>query len=242
MVSRPQSPIQQHLVDNVSIRRAEGALTDGRGPVARTRTVKSPYFTLGTLVLLVVLTFRVRAAEVAKPDANGYIRNWLMLAPIPLSEGRQAGDLLLEEQIKGESNLRPKAGDTINVNKWELTWKPVTASTNFFDFNATLKSLNDRAAGYLVTYIECDREMVGMTMSVGSNDQGRIYLNGVDIYAFTEARPLELDADKGHVRLKEGINVVVFKIINEQNAWQGAMRLLDKTGKPLTDFKIKLSP
>jgi len=41
-----------------------------------------------------------------------------------------------------------------------------------------------------------------------------------------------LDADKGRVNLKRGVNVVVFKIINEQNAWQGAMRLLDKSGAP----------
>jgi hypothetical protein len=64
----------------------------------------------------------------------------------------------------------------------------------------------------------------------------------VDIYAFTEARPLMLDADKGRVTLKKGVNVVVFKITNEQNSWQGAMRLLDKVGAPLNDVRIKLSP
>ncbi|HAB19968.1 MAG TPA: hypothetical protein DCE44_26500 [Verrucomicrobiales bacterium] len=79
-------------------------------------------------------------------------------------------------------------------------------------------------------------------MVVGSNDQGRIYFNGVDIYAFTEARPLMLDADKGKVTLKPGVNVIVFKIINEQNAWQGAMRLTDKSGKPLQNLKVRSSP
>ena len=75
-----------------------------------------------------------------------------------------------------------------------------------------------------------------------SNDEGRIYFNGVDIYAFSEPRTLMLDADKGKVTLKKGVNVVVFKVINEQNSWQGAMRLLDKAGAPLKDLKIKLSP
>ena len=51
-----------------------------------------------------------------------------------------------------------------------------------------------------------------------------------------------LDADKGKVPLKKSVNVVVFKVINEQNSWQGAMRLLDKAGAPLKDLKIKLSP
>jgi len=94
----------------------------------------------------------------------------------------------------------------------------------------------------MVTYIECDTERPDVIMAVASNDEGRIYLNGVDIYAFSEPRPLMLDADKGKVTLKKGVNVVVFKVINEQNSWQGAMRLLDKAGAPLKDLKIKLSP
>jgi hypothetical protein len=84
--------------------------------------------------------------------------------------------------------------------------------------------------------------MPGVIIAVGSNDEARIYFNGVDIYAFTEARQLELDADKGKVTLKKGLNVVVFKILNEQNSWQGSMRFLDKSGAPLTNLKIKLSP
>jgi hypothetical protein len=64
----------------------------------------------------------------------------------------------------------------------------------------------------------------------------------VDIYAFTEARPLMLDADKGKVTLKKGVNVMVFKITNEQNSWQGAMRLMDKSGTPLKNVRIKLTP
>ena len=94
----------------------------------------------------------------------------------------------------------------------------------------------------MVTYIECEKETPDVILAVASNDQGRIYFNGVDIYAFTEARPLMLDADKGRVTLKKGVNVMVFQVTNEQNSWQGAMRLLDKTGAPLKDLKIKLSP
>jgi len=177
-----------------------------------------------------------------KPDADGYIRNWVMLAPIPLPPGRQAGDLVIEEQVTNEAKLQPKAGDTVKVYGKELTWQNITASTKYFDFNALLKSVNDHAAGYMVTYFECDREMSDVTMALGSNDQARLYLNGKDIYAFQDARTLELDADKGKVRLKKGVNVVVFKVINEQNSWQGSMRFLDKTGAPVTDLKIKLSP
>lgn len=182
------------------------------------------------------------AADALKPDSSGYIRDWLMLAPIPLPEGRSGGDLILDDQIKNEAALQPKAGDKATIQGKELVWRPITASTNYFDFNAILKSVNDHTVGYMATYIECDHEMPGVIIAVGSNDEGRIYFNGVDIYAFTEPRPLELDADKGKVTLKKGVNVIVFKVFNEQNSWQGAVRFLDKSGVPLTNLKIKLSP
>lgn len=182
------------------------------------------------------------AADTTTPDAQGYIRDWLMLAPIRLPEGGAAGDLLLAEQLKGEAALKPKAGDRVPVQGRELTWKPITAATNFVDFNALLGSQNDRAAGFMVTYVECDDDIPNVIMAVGSNDQGRIYFNGVDIYAFTEARPLVIDADRGKVTLKKGINAIVFKIINEQNSWQGSMRLLDRSGAPLKNIRIRTAP
>jgi hypothetical protein len=182
------------------------------------------------------------AAESLKPDSQGYIRNWLMLAPIVFPEGRAGTDLIYDDQIRYEAALQPKSGEKITIYGKELSWTAITASMNNFDFNATLKNVHDRAMGYMVTYIECDAEMPGVIMALGSNDEGRLYLNGVDIYIFAEPRTLELDADKGRVTLKKGINVIVFKIFNEQGNWQGAMRFLDKSGAPITNLKVKLSP
>ena len=204
-------------------------------------TMKRLLVALAAIALLDFLPGAI-AADSFKPDAAGYIRDWIMLAPIPLPEGRSAGDLLLDEQIPKEAALKPKAGDKVKIKSQELVWKNITAATNFFDFNAILRKQNDGSVGYMVTYLECAEELPGVIMAVGSNDQGRIYFNGTDIYAFTDARTLELDADKGRVTLKKGVNVIVFKIINEQNSWQGALRFLDKTGAPLTNLKVRLSP
>ena len=193
-------------------------------------------------VLLGLSLPRAGAADGLRPDADGYIRDWIMLAPIALPDGETCAEALLTEQVPNESALRPKAGDKVKIGGKELMWRNVTASTNYFDFNETLKSINDHAAGYIVTYIECEKEIADVILAVASNDQGRIYFNGVDIYAFTEARPLMLDADKGKITLKKGVNVMMFKITNEQNSWQGAMRLLDKSGTPLKNVRIKLTP
>jgi hypothetical protein len=198
--------------------------------------------TAAVALLLCLAASKAIAAETFKPDSEGYIRHWVMLAPVALRDGETCAEALLKEQLKDEAALRPKAGDKVKVGGKELVWQNIIASTNYFDFNEVLKSMNDHAAGYMVTYIECEKETPDVILAVASNDQGRIYFNGVDIYAVTEARQLILDADKGKVTLKKGINVIVFKVTNEQNSWQGAMRLLDKTGAPVKDLKIKLSP
>ena len=199
-------------------------------------------FTLGLVALLGLSISNAAAADTSSLDPEGYVRDWVMLAPIALPEGASTGDLLLREQVKNEAALKPKEGDTIKINNKELVWKNVTTATKFFDFNAILKSINDQSAGYMVTYLDCEEDIPEVTMTVGSNDQARIYFNGVDIYAFTDARTLELDGDKGRVTLKKGVNVIVFKVLNVQNSWQGAMRLTDKSGSPLKGVKVKLAP
>lgn len=204
--------------------------------------MKRLFSTIGLLSIVALQTSITSAAATPGLDAKGYVRNWVMLAPIPLPERGSAGDLLLREQIKDEASLKPQAGDTIKINDKELTWKNITTTANYFDFNLILDSLNDWAAGYMATYIECEQDIPDVMISVGSNDQGRIYFNGIDIYAFTTARPLEIDADKGKIKLNKGLNVIVFKIINESNSWQGSMRLTDMAGAPLKGIKVKMSP
>jgi hypothetical protein len=204
--------------------------------------MKKQYSIIVSVVFIGLFMSQIKAAETLNLDSGGYVRNWVMLAPVTLPEGVPAGSLLLREQVKDEANLKPKAGDQIKIKNKKFTWQNITTKTNYFDFNEILDSLNDRMVGYMVTYIECEQEIPDVMMSVGSNDQGRIFFNGVDIYAFTDARPLEIDADKGKVTLKKGINVITFKIINESNSWQGSMRLTDMAGVPLKGAKIKSSP
>jgi hypothetical protein len=197
--------------------------------------------TIAATAMLGASLASVLAADL-RPDAEGYIRDWVMLAPVAIPDGETCAEALLKEQIPNEAKVQPKAGDKLRVGGKELSWRNVSAATNYLDLNETLKSINDHAAGYMVTYIECDQETPDVVLAVASNDQGRIYFNGVDIYAFTEPRPLMLDQDKGKVTLKKGTNIFVFKVTNEQNAWQGAMRLLDKSGAPLKNVRIKLAP
>src|SRR5687767_6621379 len=113
-------------------------------------------FPLASIALSCVLSATIHGDDAFALDSEGYVRNWVMLAPIPLAEEEPGSEAIYKQQIRGEGNLRPKAGDTVKVGNKELTWQNIAAPTNYLDLNAVLKTVNDRAAGYMVTYIECE--------------------------------------------------------------------------------------
>jgi len=78
-------------------------------------------------------------------------------------------------------------------------------------------------------------------LAIGSNDQCKAFVNGKEVAKFTETRTLEKDTESVEVSLAKGQNVVVLKVINEKNNWQGCARFL-KEGAPVKNIKISLTP
>jgi hypothetical protein len=183
------------------------------------------------------------ATATMRPDAEGFIRDWLMFAPIKLGQESAGASYIVEDQLKDEAELKPKAGEKAKAEGEEITWKAIRAKDYFFDFNELLGKTTQDVAGYMVAYVVCEKEMAGLNLLAGGNDQTRIYVNGREVVKFLDARPLEKDADKAeNVTLKAGVNTIVFKVINELNNWQGCLRFTDKDAKPFTDYTVKLAP
>ena len=61
------------------------------------------------------------------------------------------------------------------------------------------------------------------------------------VIKFAETRTLDKDTDSADVTLAKGQNVLVFKVINEKNSWQGAARFL-QNGAGVKNIKISLTP
>jgi hypothetical protein len=176
--------------------------------------------------------------QAASPDAEGFIRNWLVLAPIAI-EGDQGAAEIDREFIKGEAMVRPKAGEVVSVGPGQsVTWTAHQTSDYFIDFLQSFgKTRGEYVAGYAVAYVLADDEMK-VTLALSTNDQGKAWLNGKQVFKFAETRTLEKDTDKIDVTLNKGVNVLVLKVVNEVNNWQGCARFL-KDGKPLTGLKIQ---
>jgi hypothetical protein len=192
-------------------------------------------------VLVLSLAPLAARAQDAKPDAEGFIRDWLLLAPFPIAESSGA-DEIDKKQVENEAALKPKAGDKQKVGTREETWKAVKAKEFSIDLNQTIGTPNEDVVGYLVTYVVADKDMSDLTLLIGSNDEAKVYLNGKEVIKFDQTRTVEKDSDKAEkVTLNKGVNTIVFKIINEKNDWGGCLRF-QKDGKPVTDYAVKLTP
>jgi hypothetical protein len=175
-------------------------------------------------------------------DKEGFIVDWLMLAPFAIAES-SGSDEIDRIQIAKEGAITPKAGDMQQVGDKKGTWKAVKAKDYEFDFNVELGGAHEDVLGYLVAYVVAAKEMTGVTAAIGSNDESKLYLNGKEIYKFAETRTISKDTDKvPGLTLHQGVNTVVFKVINEKNDWAAALRFLDKDGKPVSGLSIKLAP
>lgn len=179
-------------------------------------------------------------AETFSPDAEGFIRNWLVLAPIAVQEDSGATEID-KDFLGGEATIKPKPGDKVNAAGKILTWTPHQTSDYFIDFLKAFGSeRGEDVAGYAVTYLSAETDMK-VRLSIGSNDQCKVWLNGTQVIKFAETRTLDKDTDHADVTLTKGQNVLVFKVINEKNNWQGAVRFL-QNGAPVTSLKISVSP
>jgi YHS domain-containing protein len=183
------------------------------------------------------------AAEPDKLDGEGYVRDWLVLAPVPLNSGASPASELDRELVPAEGGLKPKDGDKVNVAGKDLAWKKVRAGEYFFDINAIVGTTTPTGAAYAVAYIESPAAKPDVQIWMGSNDEGKVWLNGKEVVKHNTPRALEKDANKAPGQaLVQGVNVLVFKVINEGNNWQGCIRLVDKDGKAVGDVKVKTAP
>ena len=131
-----------------------------------------------TIVLLATL---LAAPQTVTPDADGFIRNWLILAPISFDD---SGAVAIDHPfLDDEPGIKPKARDSVVIINTPLTWQPHQASEYFIDFLRAFPQPGEQVAAYAVAYVMADDEMK-VTLALGTNDQGKAWLNGKEVFKF----------------------------------------------------------
>jgi hypothetical protein len=206
----------------------------------------------------------IRADNAIQPDDEGFIRTWLVLAPLPypvsdaVSEAEtgtgegleeELAKELAKEQVPGEGKLRPKEGDEVKVGDNTLTWKKHKSDSYLLDLAGFLEvepvegAETEHSVAYAVCYLVTSDKLDNLTLKIGSDDQAKVYINGKEVFKNEKVRPALKDQDSTpNVALEKGVNTIVFKILNWKYNWAGCLRFTDKDGKPIKNVEVRLKP
>lgn len=164
--------------------------------------------------------------------ADGFLRHWLVLSPLPAPGGLAAPGL------RDEAQVRPAPGDTVDVAGQELTWARYACRPD--DPTVRLTPGVDSFIGYAVTYIVCDIEWKGLQLLCGADAGVRVWLNGGEILN----APGTVGPD-GHkiagVSLRKGTNALILKVLGG-GGFSCTVRFADENGAPIPDLFLSQLP
>jgi hypothetical protein len=125
----------------------------------------------------------------------------------------------------------------------ELKWQEVVQEDYLLDFTVLLGRVSPQSVAYAICYIRSEAEQRGLRMRVGSDDQAKVYLNGEQVHRHPFGRGWFADEDVvPDIALKAGLNVLVFKVVNQAGDWRGSIRFTDTQGDPVPGIKATLDP
>ncbi len=183
------------------------------------------------------------------PDADGFVRRWLLLAPIDkpnrtntVFTGTYVRDAFAHEYFPGQATILPHDGEVVKAGEQTLKWHALDSS----NFNVTLfrfaYGLNKQVYGVIfwaVTMIDSPREMKNVRLAVGSNSASMWWLNGENAAnLFGDRRMVMDDVMSKHLTLKKGRNVLRGAVINGPGLSDFCLRFVDDHGQPIRDITV----
>lgn len=214
---------------------ASGGHANGAAPNDKTQGIEA-YFTPAT-------------AKKMTPDAEGFIRRWLLLEPINKpnrgntvftdSYLRKAFDTLY---FQNQFTILPKEGEKVKVGEQELAWHALD-SKNFnvklFRFATGLGKQEYGVLFWAVTLINCPQEMKNVRMAVGSNSASMWWLNGEEAVLLSGDRRMVMDdCVSTRLTLKKGKNIIRGVVINGPGMSDFCVRFLDEKGEPIKNITL----
>jgi len=167
-----------------------------------------------------------------------FLRDWLVCGPFPNAFGNEQLDYQHDERcwgmhhdylktLGGERGARPKPGDVIHFARTNIsrTWVLHHSKGDLIAFDSFFKP-NDRVVAYAYCEIESPSAR-RYILSFGSNDEGKVWLDGALVHNVNWGRWLAKDNDYVPISLKPGRNRLLVKVDEGGGDWGMVLRLLD---------------
>jgi D-alanyl-D-alanine carboxypeptidase len=212
----------------------------------RTRFRVSTAFLAALATLVSLDSSTVMAGETApavRVNADGFIRDWLILAPIPPGTVggapdtdwlHQALDTDWLHAVGGEVSISPAVGTRYMIDGQRLAWHLTHSPTEVVGLGEAAPPGN-YISGYAFTELVVPTA-VRAFLGVGSSDGIEVWLNGKRVDESWTIRAFRPDEDIVAVNLLRGRNRLLLKVQSAGNKWGFALRLMGERaqGEALT--------
>ena len=194
--------------------------------------------------------FMSATAEHAVPDEEGFIRRWTLLEPIDkpnrgntVFTDSYLREHLTKEYFKGQITDKPKDGQKVKVGKQRLKWHKLDSklyNVKLFRFATGLDKQYYGIVFLATTVIECDEDIQGVRLSVGSNSASMWWLNGEETLMLSgDRRMVADDGMSRRITLKKGVNILRGAVINGPGMSDFCVRFIDENGNPVKNIRIR---
>lgn len=160
-----------------------------------------------------------------------WVKWWLLCGPIPLQLQKDPGKSLDHlagfntdylKKSGGEANPKIKDGDIVKFNKGSAKWKYYESSDSIIDLAGVI-SKTAPVFAYAYSEVEVDEPALWL-IGLGTNDGGRLLVNGTQVWDYQPSRGLKVDNDMVPVFLNKGRNTLLLKVEQHGNNWGFCVR------------------
>ena len=186
--------------------------------------------------------------EAAVPDADGFIGRWLLLEPI--SKPNRTNTVFTDSYIRevfGQTYFPGQLGDVLpkdgsKVKKLKLRWHAMDSrmyNVKLFRFATNLAPEHYGVIFWAATVINCEEDISGVRLSVGSNSASMWWIDGQEAVILSgDRRMVADDCASERLTLHKGRNVIWGAVINGPGMSDFCVRFIDEGGNPIRNFTV----
>ncbi|RIJ48035.1 DUF4838 domain-containing protein [Maribellus luteus] len=201
------------------------------------------------LLLIFVCLLLSSAAQSTKLKPGEWLRDWYLAGPFPLVESTNENkhlpdfDIDFLKKVGGEAKVLVREGAPVKFKGATVRWKKHESPESVVDLDREI-TRSSYVTAYAYTEVESDDEGIYI-FSLGTDDGGRLWVNGQQVWDCTKARAVAPDDDLIPVRILKGKNTILLKVEERTSAWAFTARFLPfnlsdfVNGQQLFDVSVK---
>ena len=189
------------------------------------------------------------AAAMSVPDADGFIRRWLLLEPARSNAGLNddaVREAARKESFPGTPAVLPRDGEKVKRGDEELAWHAVESkeyNVNLYHFAYALGRPTSFVLFRVAADVDCPEEIRDARLAIGSNAASMWWVNGREAVGIYGDRQTVIDDGVSkRLTLRKGTNEIRALVFNGGGATDFCARFLDAAGRPLKGITIRTGP